>query len=74
MKTIWEKILFGGNYLTAILTYLGLSLLLLGITPDSSSVHAQNGCGGEMTCPAGQVCCGGVCCSSCFDGQCCMEQ
>jgi hypothetical protein len=62
MKAIGSKISFGGNYLFAIFFYLGLGLLLLGITPDSPSVNAQSGCGGEATCPTGYTCCNGECC------------
>ncbi|MDR0391790.1 MAG: hypothetical protein LBH59_07785 [Planctomycetaceae bacterium] len=63
MKTFLNLISFKDNYLIAIFFYLGASLLILGITPNSSSLHAQNGCGGEAVCPAGYTCCNGECCS-----------
>lgn len=74
MKKFLNLISFNDNYLTAIFVYLGLSLLLLGITPELPSVHATAGCGGEATCPTGQVCCNGECCPSCVEGQCCDSQ
>ncbi|MDR2651131.1 MAG: hypothetical protein LBC68_02280 [Prevotellaceae bacterium] len=71
MKMFLNLISFRDNYWTAVFVYFGLGLLLLGITPDLPSVNALSGCGGEATCPNGQVCCGGVCCSSCVEGECC---
>jgi hypothetical protein len=74
MKIFLNLISFNGNYLSATMVYFGLGLLLLGITPDLPSIHAQSGCGGEVTCPTGKVCCGGVCCSSCVENQCCDSE
>jgi hypothetical protein len=74
MQTILSLVSFKGNYLIAMFMYLGLGLLLLGIMPDLPPVNATSGCGGEATCPTGQVCCGGVCCDSCVEGQCCNAQ
>ncbi|MDR1924513.1 MAG: hypothetical protein LBQ66_09060 [Planctomycetaceae bacterium] len=72
MKKIWNLISFDGKYITASLIYFGLGLFLIGITPNSQSIHAQSGCGGEISCPPGQDCCDGTCCvGTCVDGECC---
>ncbi|MDR1925094.1 MAG: hypothetical protein LBQ66_12050 [Planctomycetaceae bacterium] len=74
MKSIFELISFRGKYFAAALVYFGFGLILMGVTPSAQPINAQFGCGGEITCPPGQNCCGDTCCTgTCSEGVCCSE-
>jgi hypothetical protein len=57
---------FGNQYAIAMFAYVGLGMILMAITPDLPFSFAIDGigCGGEATCPQGQSCYNGECCSS----------
>ncbi|MDR1922749.1 MAG: hypothetical protein LBQ66_00125 [Planctomycetaceae bacterium] len=67
ISKIVEVISFGNRHIIASFTYMGLGMILMAITPGMPFTFATNGigCGGEASCPPGQ---------SCFDGECCSSE
>lgn len=70
---LYNVITLGQHYYLATIFYLGIGLILYGITPSQTSyLYAEDsGCGGEVACEAGESCCDGSCCSGvCCSGEC----